>query len=694
MMKLNIQMFAEQTILNSQQSTAGSPYVIYTVKAEPSNRTANSVSIKVSVTANLKYSESTLGTGSSMGLNGYITINGTEQSAIEIKGTGTAWSGTTKHTVSKTYTITGLTASQTSLTGIKFRVARTGGGSSASGYLSSKSCSNITISSVAVPTTLNDVSITIYSDEDIYVTPYFSGGTSGYTNNLVLTVGSQTIRKTNVYSGSYEILNSSERAIIYNAIGTSTYTYLTAYIETSGLGTSSSISVRASLPSYSLNVQTFVTDLNDDAMYGGHPLSYYKPTPETVIRNVSVPMLEFRITSSTGKLYGRTISVSGATSYSGLVSGGSATINAQGSFLDSYSITASDGRKSVSSTINLSVVDYNIPKITGVLSRKESTGSEVDYKITWEYSNGDGLINLQEPSAIFRYKVNKEEQFREEKTIDISQETSGTLSGILGDFNFKDTINYELTITDKLGVVYVYNGLLTSGHPATFKYKDNDGNNYTKVYDNLIVEGDADINGKITSDNLFSYMMSTREITSAKYYYSLNGSPDTDQGITAVAHTDNFSSLTDADDYLITGKTLKNWNGRYLGSGSNLRYCARGEIASLSDIPSVPSFPNISRFDFSWGGGDGHLYLGDLQMCWGQERFSSMVANTPVYINVNFSPSFGQAPLVFVNCDTGVPGTTMKGWSATDITTSGFKLYATRSNTNSTGFQWFAIGHY
>ena len=49
-MKLNIQLFAEQTILSNKQSTSGSPYVIYTVKVTPSNRTLSTVDVASRVT--------------------------------------------------------------------------------------------------------------------------------------------------------------------------------------------------------------------------------------------------------------------------------------------------------------------------------------------------------------------------------------------------------------------------------------------------------------------------------------------------------------------------------------------------------------------------------------------------------------------------------------------------------------------
>ena len=135
------------TILSETKSTGGSPYAYYTVNATASNRTATTVKVKVDITGRLSSSSAVLGTGSTMGLIGYILLNGKEYS-ITLKTTSQSWSGTTKHTASATFTIEDLEGSQSQLTNIKFRVSRTG--SAANDYtkgaaMSSKNCSNLQI---------------------------------------------------------------------------------------------------------------------------------------------------------------------------------------------------------------------------------------------------------------------------------------------------------------------------------------------------------------------------------------------------------------------------------------------------------------------------------------------------------------------------------------------------------------------
>lgn len=129
------------TILNEKKSSAGRPYIFYTITVNSSNRTANTVDLEIKVTSHLQYDASSLGTGV---LTGYLKINNTNYS-VNIKSKSESWSGTTKHTTTKQITIEDLTGSQTLLEDITFRVARETGSSSSSGYLKETMCSDIEI---------------------------------------------------------------------------------------------------------------------------------------------------------------------------------------------------------------------------------------------------------------------------------------------------------------------------------------------------------------------------------------------------------------------------------------------------------------------------------------------------------------------------------------------------------------------
>lgn len=150
-MKLNIQRFA--TVLNNKLSNGVSPYAYYTVEASYNNRTATTVNISVTVTSSLRYQSSSLGTGSTMGLNAYFKFNGVQYGPLALKATNESWSGTKKHTKSTTYTISNLDINSTNID-IQFKVDRTGSSAGTSNtstgaWLAWTTCSSLTIESGA-----------------------------------------------------------------------------------------------------------------------------------------------------------------------------------------------------------------------------------------------------------------------------------------------------------------------------------------------------------------------------------------------------------------------------------------------------------------------------------------------------------------------------------------------------------------
>lgn len=169
---------AYQTILSGQQSTAGSPYCIYTVEVEPFGRTSSSISVNVTVTTHLKSSQSFLGLAHT--LIGTLTIAGTDIQ-ITMKGSSESWTGTANHTASASGTITGLSSTETSLQA-SFSVVNTYGNA---GTMGTVSCSNLSISEYVNPVnTIKTTSIpsllTGYDGDSFSFSTTPSGGT-GYS---------------------------------------------------------------------------------------------------------------------------------------------------------------------------------------------------------------------------------------------------------------------------------------------------------------------------------------------------------------------------------------------------------------------------------------------------------------------------------------------------------------------------------
>lgn len=132
---------AYQTILSEQESTYGSPYCIYTVKVQPSERQEESVKLTVQVTSHLYASDSHLGNGNT--LTGKLVIEDTDVISIPIKSSTAVWDGTAEHTATKTATVTAGVYGATEALKAEFSVTSTASGHSSG--LNTVRCTNVTI---------------------------------------------------------------------------------------------------------------------------------------------------------------------------------------------------------------------------------------------------------------------------------------------------------------------------------------------------------------------------------------------------------------------------------------------------------------------------------------------------------------------------------------------------------------------
>lgn len=131
------------TILNNKATAQSSPVFYYSITAKATNRNANSVKVTVTVTASLKNTGSYF--GPPYALQGQIYLGGAWRT-FTIKKPSEFWRGKTAHTVNFSITVTGLSASTSALTGIKFKTAWTDGTGGSAGVLPETACANLPIS--------------------------------------------------------------------------------------------------------------------------------------------------------------------------------------------------------------------------------------------------------------------------------------------------------------------------------------------------------------------------------------------------------------------------------------------------------------------------------------------------------------------------------------------------------------------
>ena len=185
------------TILSGRKSDYGSPYAYYTVDVSVSSRAPDSVYVSVTVTGRLEYSSSWLGTG--YGLTAGIYIGGSWHTWT-LKSSGSSWSGTGSHSASTGFYVS-VGASDTVLSGIKFRVINSGDNSA---QLNETSCSSVAISSVTA--TYNNLQLKVSDVSQVQAKATLSGLPSapGYARSIEWYRGGAKLGSTSIPASSAE----------------------------------------------------------------------------------------------------------------------------------------------------------------------------------------------------------------------------------------------------------------------------------------------------------------------------------------------------------------------------------------------------------------------------------------------------------------------------------------------------------
>ena len=187
------------TVLSSRKSTYGSPYAFYTVGVTVGTRTPTTVKVKFTVTARLQYSTSWMGTGSGYGLTASLYVGGAWRT-ITLKSESVTWRGTGSHSVSSGWITVSASAATGTLSGIRFKVDRTGSGRACE--LVSTACSNIGITKVS--STYGNVKLVAAANSQAQITATLSGLPSavGYARTIKWYIGESLTATTSITATS------------------------------------------------------------------------------------------------------------------------------------------------------------------------------------------------------------------------------------------------------------------------------------------------------------------------------------------------------------------------------------------------------------------------------------------------------------------------------------------------------------
>jgi hypothetical protein len=127
---------------------------------------------------------------------------------------------------------------------------------------------------------------------------------------------------------------------------------------------------------------------------------------------------------------------------------------------------------------------------------------------------------------------------------------------------------------------------------------------------------------------------------------------------------------------------------RYLSSTQNLVFDANVKVTRANGGDEFVTSDPVTH-----GSRSGKVHFSNgLLIQWGVESITP-VTNTPTSSAVKFSTAYTSVPMVLTTAITTVPGTSVSGNAAANITVNGFDAYVTRNGTTNTTVGWIAIGY-
>ena len=205
---------------------------------------------------------------------------------------------------------------------------------------------------------------------------------------------------------------------------------------------------------------------------------------------------------------------------------------------------------------------------------------------------------------------------------------------------------------------------------------------YSGTYGLAMTQDGAIVADFITTGTLSAYRVRAGKIVSVNGTLEIDLDNDTITASKLKVNATNFQ-LTEAGVMTANGATLIETTLRNAYTGQTCRIIAGGDYGT---------FVNNSLWLTNSVGGFVDLYCNNVipnsHYTRGKVTITPSAANTPTGVAVGWSLS--GTPTVVTTPDTGAPGTTVKGTSANNVSSSGCNIYVTRTNTNPTGVNYIA----
>ena len=531
---------------------------------------------------------------------------------------------------------------------------------------------NGTFDAIARASSISSVTSSVSVNGTNSVTVDISRKSSSFTHTVVFSFGSYSKTTTGVgTSTSYAIPQSWLNAIPNATSGTAKVT-VTTYSGSTKIGSAVSKNFTLTVPSTvvpsvsSVSLAEAVSGLA--AQFGGYVQNKSK---------IAVSVAGSGVLSSTIKSYKVTIQ---GTNYS-KASFTSNVLSKSGTSTVTIAVTDSRGR-TASTTRSITVLAYSAPKITSFQGFRSLANGTENYEGT--YLNA--AVNFSVSSVGSKNTASYSLEYRAKDAANWTVLTSGSVYALnqsivsaSGFMSVDNSYDIRLVVKDYFATVQS-----TTEIPTAFTLLDfnasGKGIAFGKVSE--VDEGmEIDLPVSITK---YVYMGGVKNSDEEKdiYFQTSDSATNVHNCKLYGASGDSVTSIGCWD----TARSHGIW--RYLSGTQNLVFDANVKVTRANGgdefITSDPVThgSRTGRVQFSNG----------LLIQWGVESITP-VANTPTAKAVKFAVVYTSIPMVLTTAITTVPGTSVTGNAAANISSTGFDAYVVRNNTTNTSVGWIAIGY-
>jgi len=636
--------------------------IVWSVGSQSVANNTSSVTVKVQLVS----TGSSYTINSSASKSGSLTINGTKYT---FNFTASLSGNQTKTLFTKTVTVAHAangtkTCSFSATCGINVTLSGT--------YYGNVTASGSgTFNTIARASTISSVTSSVSVNGTNEVTVNITRAASSFTHTVVFSFGSYSKTTTGVgTSTSYAIPTSWLNAIPNATSGTAKVT-VTTYSGSTKIGSAVSKNFTLTVPSTVVPTISSVSLSEADSALAAQFGAYVQNKSKIAVKITAAGAL-----SSTIKAYKTTIQGASFTKAS-FTSG---VLTKSGTSTVTITVTDSRGR-TASTTRSITVNAYAAPKINTFTAIRANGLGSADDNGTMALARVKFSVSAVNDKNTKSYVV----EYRQKSSDTWEQAQTGSVysydSSMLLNINLSPDASYDLrlSVTDYFGTTTAFAEVATAFTLLDFN-SSGKGMAFGKVSE--LDEGlEIDLPMSI---NKYIYMGGVKKSDIEKDIY-FQTSEDAENVHNCKFYGASGNSVTSIGCW-DTARSHGIW--RYLTGTQNLVFDANVKVTRANGGDEfVTSEPVVhgtrtGRVHFSNG----------LLIQWGVETITP-VANTPTAKAVKFGVAYTSVPMVLTTAITTVPGTSVSGNAAADITVTGFDAYVTRNNTTNTSVGWIAIGY-